>query len=70
MDLISVFHTDGFCISSGNLEGMVSILSTKYSKKWSQSDFTDVKSGRAGGGSPCRMLFIAIDDEDCPNFLK
>ena len=27
---------------------MVFILSTKYLKKWSQSDFSDVKSGRAG----------------------
>ena len=34
MGLISVFYTDGiFCTLSGNLEWMVSILSTKYLKK-------------------------------------
>ena len=50
MDLISVlFYTDViFCTLSGNLVRMVSILSTKYLKKWSQSDFTDVNSGRTG----------------------
>ena len=59
----SVFHLEIW-------KGWFPFLSTKYLEKWSQSDFTDVKSGRAGGGSPCRMLFIAIDYEDCPNFLK
>ena len=47
-----------FCTLSGNLERIVSILSTKYLEKRSQSDFTDVNSGRAGGGILCRMLFI------------
>ena len=59
LDLISVFCTCGiFCTLSGNLERVVSILSTKYLEKWSQNDFTDVNSGRAGGGILCRMLFI------------
>ena len=58
LDLISGFYTDGIlCISSGNLERIVSILSTKYLDKWSQSDYTDVNSDRAGGGILCRMLF-------------
>ena len=30
----------------------------EYLAKWSQSDFTDVNSGRAGGGILCRMFFI------------
>ena len=47
LDLISVFCTDGIlCTLSGNLERIVSILSTKYLEKWSQSDFTDVNAGR------------------------
>ena len=29
---------------SGNVKRIVSILSTKYLEKWSQSDFTDVNS--------------------------
>ena len=59
LDLISGLCTGGvFCTSSGNLERIVSILSTKYLEKWSQSDFTDVNSGRAGGGILCRMFFI------------
>ena len=36
----------------------VSILSTKYFEKLSQSDFTAVNSGRAGGGILRRILFI------------
>ena len=49
MGLISGFYTDGIlCTLSVNLERMVSILFTKYLRKWSQSDFTDVKSDRAG----------------------
>ena len=47
-----------FCTLSGNLERMVLILSTKYPEELSQSDFTDVNSGRAGGEIICRMLFI------------
>ena len=59
LDPISVFCTDGIlCTLSENLERTVSIVSTKYLEKWSQSDFTDVNSGRAGGGIICRMLFI------------
>ena len=59
LDLISGFCTGGiFCTLSGNLERLVSILSTKHLEKWSQSDFTDVNSGRAGGGILWRMLFI------------
>ena len=59
LDIISVCCTDGIlCTLSGNLERIVFILSTKYLEKWSQSDFTDVNSGRAGGGILCRMLFI------------
>ena len=59
LDLIPVFCTCGiFCALSRNMERIVSILSTKYLEKWSQSDFTDVNSGRAGGGILCRMLFI------------
>ena len=72
MDLISVFYSDEiFCTLSRNLEGIVSILSTKYLKKWSQCDFTDVKSGRAAVEfhTECYLL-SAIDDEDCSNFLK
>ena len=46
LNLISVFCTDGiFCTSFGNLKRIVSILSTRYLEKWSQSDFTDVNSG-------------------------
>ena len=60
-DLISGFCTDGiFCTLSGNLERVVSIFSTKYLEKWSQSDFTEVNSGKAGGGIICRMLFIEL----------
>ena len=60
-DLISVFCTDGiYGTSSENLEWVVSILSTKYFKKLSQSDFTAVNSGRAGGGILRRMLFIIV----------
>ena len=40
------------------MERMVSILSTKYLEKWSQNDFTDVNSDRAGFGILGRMLFI------------
>ena len=59
LDLISGFSTDGImCTLSGNLERVVTILSKKYLEKWSQSHFTDVNSGRAGGGIPCRMLVI------------
>ena len=59
LDLISGFCTCGiFCCLSGNLERIFSILSTKYLEKWSQSDFTDVNSGRAGGEILCRMFFI------------
>ena len=59
LDLNSVFCTSGiFCTLSGNLERIVSVLSTKYLEKWLQSDFTDVNSGRAGGRIQCRMLFI------------
>ena len=36
-----------FCTLSGNLERIVSILSTKYIEKWSQSDFTDVNSDKS-----------------------
>ena len=37
LDLVSVFCTDGiFGTFSSNLEGIVSILSTKYSEKLSQ----------------------------------
>ena len=54
--LISVFCTCGiFCTSSGNLEWRFSILSTKYLEKWPLSDFTNVNSGRAGGGILCWM---------------
>ena len=62
MDLISgFFYTDGiFCTLSGNLVRIVSILFSKYLKKWSQSDFTDVNSGRAGVGILCRMVFIEL----------
>ena len=35
-------------------------LCKKYFDKWSQSDFTDVNSGRAGGGILRRMLFIKV----------
>ena len=59
LDLISVFCTGGiFCTFSGNLERIFLVLSTQYLEKWSQSDFTDVNSGRAGGGILCRMLLI------------
>ena len=59
LNLIYVVCTGGiFCTLCGNFEWVVSILSKKYLKKWSQSDFTDVNSGRAGGGILCRMLFI------------
>ena len=61
VDLISGFCTDGIlCTLSGNLERIVSILSTKYLEKWSQNDFTDVNSGRAIGGILCRMLYIEL----------
>ena len=61
VDLISGFCTDGIlCTLSGNLERIVSILSTKYLEKWSQNDFTDVNSGRASGGILCRMLYIEL----------
>ena len=59
LDLISVFlhrwNTVYFIRKFGRA---VSILSTKYLDKWSQSDFTDANSGRAGGGILCRMFFI------------
>ena len=61
LDLISGYCTGGIsCTLSGNLEWIVSILSIKYLEKCMrpQSDFTDVNSGRAGGGILCRMLFI------------
>ena len=59
LDLIHVFCTDGIlCTFSGNLERIVLILSTKYVDKWSQSDFTDMNSSKAGGGIICIMLFI------------
>ena len=49
--MISGLCTDRLLGSiSGNLERLVLILSTKYFEKWSQSDFTDVNSGRVGGG--------------------
>ena len=48
LDRISGFCTDGIlCTIFGNLERIVSILSTKYLEKWLKSDFTDVNSGRA-----------------------
>ena len=54
--LISGFCTTGIlCTLTRYLERIVSILSTKYLEKRSQSDFTDVNSGRAGGGILCRM---------------
>ena len=43
-----------------NLKQIVSILCKKIFVKRSQSDFTDVNSGRAGGGIPRRMLFIKV----------
>ena len=59
LDLISVFCTCGiFCGLSGNLKRIVSILSTRYLEKLSQSDFTDVNSGGEGGEMLCRMFFI------------
>ena len=59
--LISGFCTDGILSTlSGNLERVVSILSIKYLEKWSQSDFTDVNSGRASGGILCGMLSIEL----------
>ena len=44
----------------------------QYFEKFSQSDFTAVNSGRAGGGILRRMLFImsSIGDADCTNCLK
>ena len=57
LDLISFFL---FCTLSVNLERIVTILYTKYLDKLSQRDFTDVNSGREGGGIPCRMLFIEL----------
>ena len=60
-DLISNFRTGGiFCTLTGNLEGIVSILSAIYFETWSQSDFTDVNPDRAGGGILCKMLFIEL----------
>ena len=48
LDQISVFCTDGILWTlSGNLVGIISILSTKHLEKWSQSDFTDVNCGKA-----------------------
>ena len=41
-----------------HLERAVSILSTKYFEKLSQSDFTAVYSGRASDGILRIMLFI------------
>ena len=72
LDLISGFCTCGiFCTLPGNLDWIVSILSTKYLEKRSQSDFTVVNSGRAGDGIICRMLFIEFHRRgNCPNFLK
>ena len=60
LDLISVFFAlMEYCVLyTGIQNGLVLILSTKYLEKWSQSDFTDVKSGRAGSGILCRILFI------------
>ena len=58
------------CTLSGNLDEIVSILSTKYLEKCSQSDFTNVNSGRAGGGILCRMLLNSKGDGDCPNRLQ
>ena len=53
------FCTDGIlCPLSRNLERIVSILSTKYIEKWSQSDFTYVNSGIGGGRILCRMLLM------------
>ena len=41
-----------------------------FIEKWSQSKYTDVNSGRAGGGILCRMLFIELHRRrDGPNFL-
>ena len=58
-DLISGFCTNEIlCTLSRNLERIVSILSTIYLEKLSRSDFTDLNSGRGGGGTLCRMLFI------------
>ena len=50
---------------SVNLERIVSILSKKYLAKWSQSDFTDVNSGRAGGGILDVCEFCAMFVRDC-----
>ena len=59
LDLPSGSCTDGlFRTLSANLEQIVSFVSTKDFKKWSQSDFTTVNSGKAGVGIICRMLFI------------
>ena len=59
LDLISVVCTGGiFCTLYGNLERIVSILSTKYFEKWSPISFTNVNSGGVGGGILCRMLFM------------
>ena len=39
---------------------IVSILSTQYLEKTSLNYFTDVNSGRAGGGILCRMIFMEL----------
>ena len=60
--ILDIISGGFFCTLSGNLERIVSIVSTKYLVKWSQSDFTDVNSGRAGGGTRCylRVAFSFI----------
>ena len=72
LDLIYVFCTCGIsCTLSVYLERILAILSTKYLERWSQSDFTDVNSGRRGGGILCRMLFIEFQRRrGFPNFLQ
>ena len=61
LDSISVFlHCCNIYTLYTNLERIVSILCKKYFDKWSQSDFTDVNSGRAVGGILRRMLFIKV----------
>ena len=59
LNLISSFCVDGIFITlSGNLKRIVSISSTKYLEKLSQSDFTDVNSGRASDRILCRILVV------------
>ena len=70
MGLISGFYIDEIlCTLSGNLEQMISILSTKYLKKWSRYDFTVCLAEQEVEFHTEGYLLSAIDDENCPNFL-